>query len=323
MGSVTLESLRIFCDVACQRSFSRAAEMNKVTQSAASQTVSQLEKRLGVRLIDRSTRPLALSAEGESFYRECRDLVDRYFALEQMIREQGEGANARLTVASIYSVVLYNMQRHFARYVEKYPHGLVRFRYLHPEDVYQCVLTDQTELGLVSFPRHHRELESILWREEPMTMVCPPGHPLAGVSEVALKEFEGADFVAFDPNLSIRRRIDQFLMRRGVNVSIAMVFDNIEAIKRAVESGGGVAILPLPTIQREMQSRSLATIGVKDLDMTRPMAIIHRRKRTMSKCVRDFVDILLSEAETDTAVPDGAEPRIAELAVSAAPAGLE
>jgi len=289
---VTLESLKIFCDVVRQKSFSRGAAMNSVSQSAASQAILQLEKRLGVQLIDRSQRPLALTAEGEIYYKECRSLVDRYLAVESRIQTRHNAELSRVNVASIYSVVLYNMNRYVQRFHERYPHYQVRFHYLHPDDVYESVRNGEADLGLISFPHSRREFEVVQWRNEPMVLVCSLSHPFARLRQIGVDQLNGVDFVAFDPNLAIGRYIDRFFRQHNVAVNVVMAFDNIEFIKRGIETGSAVAILPEPTVSEEVRTGKLRIVTVPKLDLARPLCIIHRRKRVLTPAILGFISIL-------------------------------
>jgi DNA-binding transcriptional LysR family regulator len=265
MNLASLESLKIFCDVVREKSFSRGASMNEVSQSAASQAVLQIEKRLGVRLIDRTKRPLALTREGQIYYKECRNLVDRYLAVEARIRTRHDNEISRVNVASIYSVVLYDMNQYVQRFVARHPQYQVRFQYLHPDDVYATVLSGQADLGLVSFPSSRREFEVIVWRNEPMVLVCSPTHRFSALNRVAVEQLNGVDFVAFEPGLAIRRHVDRFLRQHDVEVNAVMAFDNIEFIKRGLETSSTVSILPEPTVRTEANSGSLRVIPMPEL----------------------------------------------------------
>src|SRR5947209_4451599 len=133
------ESLKVFCDVARCRSFSQAARVNEVSQSAASQIVLQLEKRLGVQLVNRSTRPLQLTALGKDYYEGCKGLVERYLELEASIRQAQTQLAANVQVAAIYSVGLGDMGQYVERFEARYPCAKVHIEYLHPDRVYEKV----------------------------------------------------------------------------------------------------------------------------------------------------------------------------------------
>ena len=226
----SIESLKVFCDVARQRSFSLAASANMISQSAASQAVVQIEKQLGVRLIDRRNRPLSLTPEGKIFFDECRNLVERYLAVESQIRSRKNKMATRVNVASIYSLVPYNLNQHASAFMREHPKGSIRFRYLHPDDVYDNVVSEQADFGLLSFPKRTREIDILPWREEPMVLVCSASHKFAGMKTAAIEALDGEDFVAFETGLAIRRSVDRFLGGRSVSVNVVSAFDNIEAI---------------------------------------------------------------------------------------------
>ncbi len=298
--------LKIFCDVVDHGSFSHAAELNGVSQSNASQVVHQLEERLEVQLIDRSKRPFLLTPEGHKFHEGARVIVQRYEDLEREVRSLHEAVVARLTVASIYSVGLAHMSRHLREFLGENPQADVRLEYLHPHRVYEAVDSGQADLGLISYPEESKSLAATAWRTEPMVLVCHPEHPLAGKSSVALKELHGEAMVAFQSGLAIRDEIDRVLELDEVSVNIALEFDNIETIKRAVEIGSGVSLLPEPTIERELATGTLVQVQLVGRPLVRPLGIIHRRDRELSTTARRFVQLLqMRAAETNPSPTNG------------------
>lgn len=291
-----LRSLKIFCDIVDRRSFSRAAEANGVSQSNASQVVHQLERRLGVQLIDRSKRPFVLTPEGQRFHEGSRVIVQRYEDLEREVRSLHEAVASRLTVASIYSVGLAHMSGYLREFLAAHPQADVRLEYLHPQRVYEAVDSGQADLGLVSYPEESRSLASIAWREEPVVLVCHPEHPLAQRRNARLEVLRGEAFVAFQPELQIRQEIDRVLAEREVEVNVALEFDNIETIKRAIEIGAGVSLLPQPTVDRETAAGTLAAVPLATQPLVRPLGIIHRRDRKLSETAQQFVELLRAHA---------------------------
>src|SRR5438105_1819522 len=152
------EALKVFCDVARQRSFSQAAATNDLTQSAVSQVVAQLEARLGTLLIDRSTRPLQLTEVGKRYFDGCKRLVLQYQELEASIRNTQSEIETIIQVAAIYSVGLGDMGDFIQRFHKRRPKVTVHMEYLHPDRGYERVLAAQADFGLVSFPRQTRDL---------------------------------------------------------------------------------------------------------------------------------------------------------------------
>ncbi|MCA1686727.1 MAG: LysR family transcriptional regulator [Planctomycetia bacterium] len=146
-----LEALKIFCDVVRWASFSRGASENGISQSSASQAVHQLELRLGVKLIDRSKRPLVPTPHGRVYYEGCKDLVGRYTEVESRVKALEDASNVVGTVgvASIYSVGLHQLSRFVRSFGEHYPGADVRLEYLHPTRVVESVAGGSVELGLI------------------------------------------------------------------------------------------------------------------------------------------------------------------------------
>src|SRR5262249_40122238 len=151
LEGMQLESLKIFCDVVKWSSFSRGAEENGISQSSASQAVHQLETRLGVKLIDRSKRPLVPTNPGKLYYDGCRELVERYLELETKVQalEHEETVAGTVGVAAIYSVGLHHMSQYVKIFEERYPRTSVRLEYLHPGRVLERVTAGEAELGLL------------------------------------------------------------------------------------------------------------------------------------------------------------------------------
>jgi len=289
---MNLLSLKIFCDVVRRKSFSRAAAANRVTQSAASQAVLQLERQLGVRLIDRSRRPFQLTPEGQVYFDGCASLVDQYFALEARVRNLRDEVAGTVSVAAIYSVGLVDMGRFVQQFARLYPRANVSLAYLHPERVYESVIAGEADVGLISYPRPPRGMVALPWREEPMALVTDPRHRLAGRSDVTLRDLAGERFVAFEESLQIRKEIDKALRTHRVDVNVTMAFDNIETIKRAVELGEGVSILPEPTVRHEVDAGTLVAVPLTSPALVRPLGIIHRKGGVHSPTVRRFIDLV-------------------------------
>ena len=171
-----LEALSIFCDVVRHQSFSRGATANSVSQSAASQAVRQIEKRLGAQLIDRSKRPWRLTPEGEVFFKGCQEIIERYHELEDAVRRRQQPSGYTVRLASIYSVRLHDLSGYVDRFQALVPGAEVDLDYMHPDRVYERVLNDQSDLGLISFANPGRELAVIPWQSQAM-VVALSAHP--------------------------------------------------------------------------------------------------------------------------------------------------
>jgi DNA-binding transcriptional LysR family regulator len=294
---MTLELLNLYCDIVRLRSFSQGAAANQISQSAASQGVQQLEAELGVRLIDRSKRPFMLTPEGRAFYEGCQVLVEGFNRLRAQIASSRTQVAGSVRVAAIYSGI-HIMSNRMQRFMSLYPQARVRIEYLHPDKVVKAVLSDEADLGILSFPPANRSLTSLPWQTEPMVLVCHPTHRLARRRLIRPSDLTGENFVAFDADLRIRKAVDRCLRQHEAKVNVVMEFDNIETIKQAIAIGAGVSILPQPTILKEVGSRILAAVALTMSELVRPLGIIHRRGKLFTPTIARFLDLLKESGHT-------------------------
>jgi DNA-binding transcriptional LysR family regulator len=208
---------------------------------------------------------------------------NRHAAVESVIR-----------VAAIYSVDFRDMSRCVAKFNQLYPDAKVEVEYAHPDRVCERVLTDEVDLGILSYPGERKGVLVIPWREEPMVMVCHPEHRFAKLKKFDVKQLADETLVGFDTELSIWKKIDRFLKDQGIEANVMVRFDNIEAIKRAVEAGSGVALLPQPTLQHELQLGTLSAVPLANSDFSRPIGIIHRKGRKLYANTEAFIQVLKS-----------------------------
>jgi LysR family transcriptional regulator, transcriptional activator of the cysJI operon len=295
MFSVSHESLKLFKDIAQNRSFSRAAAMNGVSQSAASQHVQDLEKTLGTVLLDRSTRPLVVTPSGKLYEDFCRDVLRRKEEFEAALDRLKQEVEGTVRVASIYSIGLSEMAQLEREFARRQPAGQLAVEYLRPEKVYAAVLADEADLGLVSYPEASREFTVIPWRQEEMVLATSPDHPLAQLARVVPEDLNGVEFIGFDEDLPIHREVDRFLREQGVQVAETLHFDNLQMIKEAVAHRAGVSILPARILRDEVRQGRLAAIPIVASELYRPLGIIHRKKKRFHPVAQAFLDLLREE----------------------------
>jgi len=268
--------------------------MNGISQSAATQHIQELERRLGVQLLDRSTRPLGLTPSRKLYADLCRDVLRREEDFIVALDEIKVATEGTVRVASIYSIGLSEMSRLRDEFAEACPGAQLHIEYLRPDKVYEAVLQDQADLGLISYPEHRRDLTVIPWREERMTVAVYPSHPLASRMVLLPRDLDGQDFIAFDEDVIIRRELDRFFRDNNITMSVVMQFDNIQSIKEAVVLGSGLSILPERTMQAEVEQGRLISIPLHAPELVRPTGVIHRRKKKLTRAGREFLDIIMN-----------------------------
>lgn len=292
---VDFAQIHLFKDIVQTRSISRGASMNGVTQSAASQTVQELERVLGVQLLDRSRRPLEVLPAGRLLYEFGRDVLRRQQEFLVSLEEIRGGIGGTVRVAAIYSVGLSEMSRLEEEFYRRLPSAELEVNYLRPEKVYQAVLEERADLGLVSYPESRREVVAIPWREEKMVVACSVTHPLASSGHLRPEDLDRADFIGFDEDLPIANDVERFLRERGVHIHVVMRFDNIQSMKEALRLGTAVSILPAPILRDEVAEGRLCAIPL-DAELSRPLGIIHRRRRAFPRATQLFLELLREPA---------------------------
>jgi DNA-binding transcriptional LysR family regulator len=286
--------LRLFKEIAVTRSMSKGATHCGVSQSAASQHVQEVERRLGVTLFDRSKRPLELTPAGQRYQEFCRDVLRREEELGLALESLKGAEQGAVRVASIYSIGLSELSRLQEEFAARYPDAQLHVEYMRPDKIYEAVLDGAADVGLVSYPEAGREIAVIPWREEEMQVAAPPSHPLAARAEVYPEDLNGLDFIGFDEDLRIRRELDRFLRAQGIEMNLVMHFDNIQMIKEAVALGSGISILPARTMQAEIAQGRLVAVRLHAPELVRPVGIVHRKRKKFNRATEVFLKLLRS-----------------------------
>lgn len=293
---MTLANLRLIRDVAQSHSVSKAARLNDVSQSAASQAIQEVERELDVQLFDRSTRPLTVTPAGKLYVEYCRDLLRRQEELEASLGHLKKEANGTARLAAIYSVGLSEMSEIEARFTRKFPAAQLQVSYLRPERVWEAVSAGDADLGLMSYAESSRDVIALPWRNEEMVVAIAPGHRLAArMTSVRPAALAGENFIGFDDDLPIQAQIERYLRDHKVSVEIALRFDNIQMIKEAVAHGSGISIMPQRVLTDDLRQRRIVALKLDPPDLYRPVRIIHRRKKVFNQAASGLLALLKEE----------------------------
>jgi DNA-binding transcriptional LysR family regulator len=294
-----IETLKIFCDLVESKSFSQAAETNFVTQSAVSQQVRGLEEKFRRRLLERvrGRREVRLTEDGKAFYDESRQVLAAYAALEERMRTLIGTVSGTVRVATVYSIGLHELPPAVRRFMELYPEAKIDLEYSRTTRIVSDVLAGTVDLGIVAYPEKKRGLTIIPLGGDRLVLICPPGHALAAHKKLRARDLAGHDFVLFERDIPTRRATDKILRAHGVAVRRVAEFDNIETIKRAVEVGFGVAIVPRPSVVDEQRTGQLAAVPLAEAEWTRSVGVVYRSDRTLGTAARKFIELLRSRGD--------------------------
>ena len=288
-----IENFKIFADLVETKSFSKAAKINGITQSAVSQQARAMEKHFKVLLIDRSQKQFQLTREGYKIYESAKEILHTYDKLDSDLQELKKVISGTIRISTIYSIGLHELPPYIKKFLHDYPSVNVRVEYRRSNLVYEDILHNSVDFGLVAFPVKQRQIDIIPFRNDRLVLITPPNHPLAKLSEVSASALAGQKFIGFDPDIPTRKAVDQIFREHKLeNCEPVMEFDNIETVKRAVEIDHGIAIVPQATVQQEVKAGSLAMLTLKGKDFSRPLAILHRKGRVLTPAMKKFIEIL-------------------------------
>jgi LysR family transcriptional regulator, transcriptional activator of the cysJI operon len=288
-----IETLKTFCDLIETGSFSKAAQRNFVSQSAVSQQVKALETRYDRQLIERGQRKgVALTEAGKIFYTECKEVLERFRTLEERMRADTAAIVGTVKVATVYSIGLHELPPYVKQFMKAFPQVKVHIEYSRTDKVYEACLNNTIDFGIVALPLRRPNIVVIPLREDKLVLACSPEHPLARKRLVSLQQLAGEDFIAFERDIQTRKTIDRILKQHKVAVNTVMEFDNIETLKRSVEVGIGLSILPETAVVSEVRSGLLIKLDFSEGTFTRAIGIIHRRGRVFNAAAREFVQLL-------------------------------
>jgi len=273
-------------------SFTKAAQINQVTQSAVSQQVSALEKNFKSLLIERSKKNFRLTREGQVLYEYSRQMLQTFDLLHAKMQEIKDIVAGSIRVASIYSIGLHELPSYVTKFLQQFPKVNLHVEYRRADQVYEDVLGNVVDMGLVSYPEKDPKLELVpLWKDK-LVLICHPQNPLARSKSIKLAALADQKFIAFEPDMATRKAVDRILRDRKVNVHNVMEFDNIETVKRAVEIDSGVAIVPEATVTQEVAKKTLAAVYFQDGDFMRPSAAIYKKNKVLSPALKEFLALL-------------------------------
>ena len=287
-----IESLKVFCDLAETESFTKAAQINGVTQSAVSQQISSLERIFKSLLIERSKKRFRLTREGQVLYDYSKQIIQTYESLDSKLQELKDIISGTIRVATIYSIGLHDLPPYAKKFMKNYPTVNIHIEYRRANQVYEDVFSNVVDLGLVAYPIKDSKLEIVALRKEPLVLICHPQHPFAKQKSIKLKHLADQKVIGFEPDIPTRKALDKILREYGVDIKHIMEFDNVETVKRAVEIDAGISIVPLGTVTQEIAKQTLAAVEIEDGEFFRPLAAIYKKNKVLSPAMKQFLTIL-------------------------------
>ena len=287
-----IENFKIFADLVETKSFSKSAKLNEITQSAVSQQARAMERHFKSLLIDRSQKQFQLTREGQRVYEAAKEMLHTYEKLLSELQEMKKVISGTIRLSTIYSIGLHELPPFIKKFLHDFPSVNVRVEYRRSNLVYEDILHNAVDFGLVAFPVKQRQIEVLPFRNDHLVLIAHPQHPIAKRGEIEVKDLSGQKFIGFDPDIPTRKAVDQIFREHKLEIEPVMEFDNIETVKRAVEIDHGIAIVPQATVLQEQKQGTLAVLQFKGRAFTRPLAILHRKGRVLTPAMKKFIETL-------------------------------
>jgi DNA-binding transcriptional LysR family regulator len=199
-------------------------------------------------------------------------------------------------VATIYSIGLHDLPPYIKKFLKSYPTVNVHVEYRRANQVYDDVLSNVVDMGLIAYPAKDSKLEIVPLHKDPLVLICHPQHPFARQKSVRFKALTGQKFIGFEPDIPTRKALDKILKEHGVDPKYAMEFDNIETVKRAVEIDAGISIVPQGTVIQDVAKQTLAAVTIEDGSFYRPIAAIYKKNKVLSPAMKQFLMLLKDTA---------------------------
>lgn len=281
-----------FLEVATHKSFSRAAEVLQLTQPSVTARIQALERALGEELFERSGRGVRLTDAGNAFLPYAERILQTLREGRDAVEEVRNIQLGSLRLGAAITISTYVLPRILRTFCQRYPGIDVLIRTGRSEQVLNMLLSDEVQVGLVR-SLSNPEVETIHIYDDEIVLVCHPGHPFAKAGKAKVSEAAVEPIVLFDRGSSYYGLIHSFFREAGVIPNVAMELDSLEATKRMVEEGLGIALVPLVTIERELAAGTLVRVDLVDAEpITRPISLVFRRHRRRPRTVQAFIDAL-------------------------------
>jgi DNA-binding transcriptional LysR family regulator len=289
-----IQELEAFWWIAKTGSFNRAAERLYLTQPSVTARIQALEKELGQPLFERKPRGVRLTDAGKVLLPHAERVLQDIRKARQAVTDLGAATGGTLMVGSALTTSTYTLPEVLAKFKLAYPAVEVAVRTGRSQQIQQLVLDDEVPVGFVHSPIvAHPEIEAVPLYTESIVLVMHPGHPLAGKSEVTPEQLASEPFITSDRASGYWSLVEQFWAGAGIAPNVTMELDSIEATKRMVMCGLGLALLPRSTVEGELHTKQLVAVPMAGgAHLGRQTMLIHRRGKVWSGITRGFLEIV-------------------------------
>lgn len=294
---ITLRQFRVFEAVARHLSFTQAARELHLSQPAVSMQVKQLEEQVGLPLYENVGKQIYLTEAGTEIFHYSRAISQLLEEAEEVIDELKGTHRGRLTI-SVASTANYFVPTLLGIFHERFPGVTVSLDVTNRETLLEQLSDNLVDLVVMGQPPRDMDLEAGIFLDNPLVVIAPPNHALAGQKGIPLKRLEEEVFLTRERGSGTRGAIERFFNQHGVRLTTGMEIASNEAIKQSVEAGLGLGLLSRHTLDMELALGKLVILDVEDFPITRHWYVMHRKGKRLSAVAQAFKQFLLEEAKT-------------------------
>lgn len=291
--AVLLQHLITFCRVVEEGSFTRAAQVQNLTQPSVTKQVAALEDHLQVQLFTRHGKQIHLTPVGDLVYEYARQIVHLVGQCEGAVRELRSPGSGHVTVGCVHTIGLFTLPDLLAEFAREHPLVKINVKTGNNIETVTMLLHGEVDVGLITTPQVHERLQAVPLYEDPLVVVSSAEYATGLSPTLSRNELARQPMIAFMRGARFRITTDQLLEQMGISPNVVMEFDNHEAIKTMVRLGFGVALEPISAVRKELESGELVRLNVPDLPhSSRTTSLILRRDERRSPAVNAFLQIL-------------------------------
>lgn len=285
-----INQLEVLVTVAREKSFSRAAEVLDRTQPAVSQAIRRLEQEVGEKLFDRSSKDGTLTFAGEVLLDYARQMLNLRHSAQNALREMRDLHHGKVSISANEHTVFYLLPV-IQKFREAYPHIKIEVQRGVASRIPKEITAREVELGVISFKPTDDTLRSVSVVTDELALIVSPDHPLAGKESVSITDLGSETFIAHNALSPYRQRVFETFDKHNTKLNISIELPSLEAIKRLVEKGVGVALVPKLTAQAEIDGGQLKALSVREMKLERKLNIIYRKNSVLSHAAQMFLKV--------------------------------
>lgn len=285
-----INHLEVLVTVARERSFSRAAEVLGRTQPAVSQAIRRLETELGEQLFDRSSKDGTLTFAGQVLLEYAKQILNLRQGAQQAVGEVRGLRHGKVTISANEHTVFFLLP-----VIEEFhrTHPLIKIE-VHrgvASRIPKQITSREVELGVISFTPEDETLRAIPVLNDELVLIVAPKHSLAFKRVVSIKDLASETFIAHNAPSPYRQKVIEAFDEYKTRLNIAIELPSLEAIKRLVERGVGVALVPRLTANSEIAAGRLKAVRVREMKLERKLNIVYRRNSELSHAAEAFLEV--------------------------------